>query len=1084
MKKSLFRRILTRITGRKDAQPQPVKQPPEKRGKRRTESSFEPLEGRIAPAILLNPTTVQFKDSQGDLVTVKFSKALFAPGNTLDALLDRVFKFDTGNVRSGGNTDTAQELQTIDLLGVTTTPLNQSTSPANGISITITAEPVNGLGDGLANVGFINANQSALNGITLGKIVVKGDLGRIDAGVVTKAVGLQSLIVNSLGMFGTTTQAAAGASLESTIYGAVGSIAVNTDVKDVIFGIENGNIINGKTLAGNLGSLTISGKLSVSASLTLADSGSFTVAGDIGTVKVGTSTLPGGGVFGGGSQGAGRIHAVGKIGALTVHGDIRGSAGKDSGQVAGDKGIGDVTLQFSLFGGSGEASGRIVSNQGAIGNVSLVSIRGETAINGGDSGKNAASISAATSIGNITLTGALADGNILGGAGEGSGSVSASNGNIGKLSMKGIISGGTGLRSGRIFAAGDIGSVAAGALTGGAGVESGVIRAGDDFGAVSIGGLTGGTGNDSGSIRAGDEVKSILVRGSMTGATGTGSGTIRVGDNVGTITVQGVMIGGAGTESGAIFAGDMVSLSVMNSGSIADGIAAGTGLRSGHVSVSGTVGKIAIEGSLNGSIASAKENGGSIVVGTSLGSISVSKSLIGGVSEANGSIVVNGKVGRIAVGENLTGGAGNYTGGISIKGAAASITVGGNLAGADGIYSASINVGTDFTVKSNLKALIIGGSINGGVGANSGLVFSGGGIDGATIGIASAPIGDVVKGGTGSGSGSIYAARGLGTVKVFGNVAGGDGVSSGTIRAGGIAKSITLTGAISGGAGHGSGGVGVLDDGAVAGTLVSLKLGALLGGAGDDSGQVSADGSIGSVTLSQMNGSTGLRSGAIIGGFGNNAASEGLVKLGGIAAVQISSNVQAAAGGESGSVIAAGSIKSLKVGGFMSGSVVSAGRDIGTMSAASLQGVEIRALGQAVQTKTDVAIAKLSVSGSVEGSRVLAGYDRFGNAVNGDAQIGSVKVGGEWAGSTLVAGVLDVNDDGFGGPDDVVIPAGIDQIIARISSIIIGTNGGGSFVAQQIDSMTVAGAKVALTTAKNTIVLTNGMNEITIREVA
>ena len=1081
MKKSLLRRLLTRIAGRKDEQPQPVKQPPEKRGKRRTESSFEPLEGRIAPAILLNPTTVQFKDSQGDLVTVKFSKALFGPGNTLDALLDRVFKFDTGNVRSNGNTDTAQELQTIDLLGVTTTPLNQSTSPANGISITISAD---GSGDGLANVGFINANQSAQNGITLGKILVKGDLGRIDAGVVTKPIGLQSLIVNSLGKFGTTTQASAGASLESTIFGAVGSIAVNTDVKDVIFGIENGNIINGKTLAGNLGSLTIGGKLSVSANLALADSGSFTVGGDIGTVKIGSSTISGGGIYGGGSQGAGRIHAVGKIGALTVNGDIRGSAGKDSGQVAGDKGIGSVALQFSLFAGSGEGSGRIVSIQGSIGDVSLVSIRGETSIDGGASGKNSASIFAAGSIGNLTLTGAPADGNILGGAGEGSGSVSASNGNLGKLSMQGSITGGAGLRSGRIFTAGDISSVRAGAINGGAGLESGVIRAGDDIGAISIGGLTGSTGSESGSIRAGDDVKSILVRGSMTGAGGTGTGTIRVGDNVGKITVQGVMIGGAGTESGSIFAGDVVSLSVMNSGSVADGIAAGTGLRSGHVSVAGTVGKIVIEGSLNGSIAGAKDNGGSILVGTSLGSISVSKSLIGGVSEANGAIVVNGKVGTITVGENLIGGAGNYSGGLSVRGAASSISVGGNLAGAGGIYSASINVGTDFTVKSNLKSLLVAGAITGGAGANSGLVFSGGGIDKATIGNAAAPIGDILKGGTGNGSGSIFASRGLGTVKVFGNVGGGDGVSSGTIRAGGIAKSIILTGAISGGVGQGSGGVSVLDDGTIAGTLVSLKLGALHGGVGDDSGQIQADGSILSVQLSQMNGSTGLRSGTVIAGFGNNAATEGLVKLGGIASVKITLDAQAAAGGESGSIIAAGSIKSLKVGGFMSGTVVSAGRDIGTISAASLQGVEIRALGQAVQTKTDVAIAKLSVSGSVEGSRVLAGYDRFGNAANGDAQIGSVIVGGVWASSSLVAGVIDVNNDGFGSADDIVIPAGNDQIIARISSIVIGGNGGGSFVAQQIDSMTVAGARVALTTAKNTIVLTNGMNEIIIREVA
>jgi hypothetical protein len=47
----------------------------------RTDSSFEPLEGRIAPAVLLNATTIQFTDTDGDLVTVKFSKSLFQPGS-------------------------------------------------------------------------------------------------------------------------------------------------------------------------------------------------------------------------------------------------------------------------------------------------------------------------------------------------------------------------------------------------------------------------------------------------------------------------------------------------------------------------------------------------------------------------------------------------------------------------------------------------------------------------------------------------------------------------------------------------------------------------------------------------------------------------------------------------------------------------------------------------------------------------------------------------------------------------------------------------------------------------------------------
>src|SRR5687768_18511403 len=103
-KRSLFRRLIDKM--RRPKSPAPAPAPSATNGKpqrRRTDSSFEPLEGRIAPAILLNASTVQFTDTDGDLVTVKLSKPLLQ-GPGLDALLDEVFKFkDDGTVRADGS---------------------------------------------------------------------------------------------------------------------------------------------------------------------------------------------------------------------------------------------------------------------------------------------------------------------------------------------------------------------------------------------------------------------------------------------------------------------------------------------------------------------------------------------------------------------------------------------------------------------------------------------------------------------------------------------------------------------------------------------------------------------------------------------------------------------------------------------------------------------------------------------------------------------------------------------------------------------------------------------------------------------
>ena len=118
----------------------------------------EVLESRLAPATLVNPTTVTYKDVDGDLVTVEISQPLFNSGT-----INNVFLFDSGSVN--GNNAIPQQLQKVDLTALG--------SAASQLSLDVTAQAG-------ANVGFINAT-----GIDLTSVLVAGDLGKIDAGDTT-----------------------------------------------------------------------------------------------------------------------------------------------------------------------------------------------------------------------------------------------------------------------------------------------------------------------------------------------------------------------------------------------------------------------------------------------------------------------------------------------------------------------------------------------------------------------------------------------------------------------------------------------------------------------------------------------------------------------------------------------------------------------------------------------------------------------------------------------------------------------------------------------------------------------------------
>jgi hypothetical protein len=169
------------------------------------------------------------------------------------------------------------------------------------------------------------------------------------------------------------------------------------------------------------------------------------------------------------------------------------------------------------------------------------------------------------------------------------------------------------------------------------------------------------------------------------------------------------------------------------------------------------------------------------------------------------------------------------------------------------------------------------------------------------------------------------------------------------------------------------------------------------------------------------------------------------------------------------------------------------GRDLGAVAiAGSVSDSLLSAQGSAKATeKADLAIGKLTVDGNVADSLFIAGYDLFGNGVNGNAQIGTVAVTGDWIGSSLVAGVLDVEGDGFGDVDDAVIEGGT---ISKIASIVIEGNVTGTadtgdqfgFVAQTIASVKIAGASQRLTSGTDVIPLAGNpiTNDTSIREVA
>jgi hypothetical protein len=289
---------------------------------RRPSLAVRQLDDRIAPAAVLHYT-----DVDGDQVTVRTSVGT-------DTALAAGAEFDGSH----------HQLQALFLSGNTFA----------GSSVTITAKPGQLGGDGLVNVGYIDAA-----GNNLGAVSVHGDLGRIDAGRGTPtSVAVKSLAVMSMGRFGTTTQDGF-ASLFSNLHGALGSLTVHGDLDGVSIEVTGPN--------GKAGPVHISGSL-----IGGAATGEIRTTGAMGPVVIGGDVVGGGFSLNGTDVPTGVVASGGKLVSLTIDGSVIGADVQGSGQVSLSEDAGPIRVLGSLVAGNKPLSGSIVgSNPGTVASVAI-----------------------------------------------------------------------------------------------------------------------------------------------------------------------------------------------------------------------------------------------------------------------------------------------------------------------------------------------------------------------------------------------------------------------------------------------------------------------------------------------------------------------------------------------------------------------------------------------------------------------------------------------------------------------------------------------------------------------------------------
>ena len=626
---------------------------------------IEPLEARIAPAAVFT-----FTDPDGDRVTVKTSK-----GTNADLAAAGVLTFDTA-------ADVPRQLRTIDL---------SANAVFAGTDLTITAAR-GPLGDGVTAVGFVNATA-----LSLGKVTIDGDLGRILAGNAAAGQAVKALTVGSIGLLGTTTQAAGG-NLASVLAGEIGTWKVQTD------------IAAGVTIsAGDFSTLAIG--RSLLGGLAVGDGKSVTIAGDVdgGRLEVGTigQLRIGGSMIGGTAAASGAV-STGAVKTIVIGGDLRGGAGDRSAflQITGGV-LGTLDIRGSVLGGPTDNFSVIptaaLGGQIEIGgDVKTFKLAGELRAGAGD---NTAIVAIGGTVGNVTIGGSIV-GNSFASGSSGGGRFFAAGG-IGSFKLGGALVG-DGVDSGKILTNGAIGALSIGGdLAGGDGARSGVVKAlGGITKSLTIGGsVRGGLGEDSGFVAApGAPGKpAIVIRGDLRGGDGANSGVVEIDTGAGKVTIEGSVIGGLGESSGRFALSDSgfvgakpPSLAFLLKGDLRGGDGPGSGLVSiGNV--------FAAKATVNGSVIGGAGIGSGVMEIQDGGTFLIGGSVVGGGDLFAGRIELN-DVKTLRIRGDLRGSDSRGTGIITAADVGA-ITIGGSVFGG----------GHDRDTMSivSVASLSIGGSITG-----------------------------------------------------------------------------------------------------------------------------------------------------------------------------------------------------------------------------------------------------------------------------------------------------------------------------------------------------------------------------------
>jgi hypothetical protein len=258
----------------------------------------------VSPTLNAAKNKATFTDVDGDLVTVKVSKGQLDPAD---------FTI----------------LQASGAVGVQLVKLDFSDDGAEfqAANLTITAKRTSLGGDGIVNVGFVNAE-----GVDLGKVTISGDLGRVLAGDANEqTTGIASLSVGSLGRLDTQTQDSLGNTF-SFLKGPVGPISVKTDI--------DGAAIIAASSGQKMASLTVGGDLRSESKLR---PGAVFSGGSIGQVKIGGSLV--GGEF---AYSGSIVAQDGNIDSVKIAGDLVTGGDTFSGTVFGGR-VGSLSIGGSVI---------------------------------------------------------------------------------------------------------------------------------------------------------------------------------------------------------------------------------------------------------------------------------------------------------------------------------------------------------------------------------------------------------------------------------------------------------------------------------------------------------------------------------------------------------------------------------------------------------------------------------------------------------------------------------------------------------------------------------------------------------------